>query len=660
MKTKEIPFKKVTINDSFWNQRLKTNAEEAIFYQWAQLEKTRCIDNFRILAKEKQGFREGWFFSDSDSYKWLDAANRMQSTYYSEELKHIIDEFIRLILKTQTKEGYLYTYNQILFPEEKWLNLWIEHELYCAGHLIEAAISHYEINHDSLLFKAAIKFADLIVNKFMDANVKAIPGHQEIEIALIKLYRLTKNDSYLQLAGKFIHRRGKTRGKGIELFRQSRSTDKRKEKVKFLKNKYLEENPEEKEFKLPELIYIAFPPRFKRRATYNYFTGKYLQNHTTIEKQITPEGHSVRFSYLMTATAMYCYEKEDLGYLVKSLEAAWNNMVTKRMFVTGGIGSLPGIEGFGRDYELDPKYAYCETCAALGSIYWNFAMLILTSEAKFADLLEWQLYNAASVGIAINGKSYLYRNPLATKGELTRKEWFGIPCCPSNLSRTWASLGQYIYSYSDEEIWVHQYIGNTTDIPLKSLNSSVKIELSSSFPWNGEIQIRIHPELSQSFTINLRIPSWVEDYSIKINNNEQECNSKRDVEKIVTASGFSPFRSKYVSFTREWKPDDLIEISFPMTIKIIQSHPKVTNDFGKHTITRGPLVYCLENIDNPHIHIFDTSIDTTSLKAEYNDEMFDGSWIIRGKTIEGTDLIAIPYIFWANRGKSEMTVMVDI
>ncbi len=636
------------------------NSEVAIYYQWEQLEKTRCIDNFRILANEKQGFREGWFFSDSDSYKWLDAANRMQSTNFSMDLDRFINEFIRLILKTQTKDGYLYTYNQIHFTQKRWLNLWIEHELYCAGHLIEAAISHYEIKKNSKLFKAAIKYADLIVQKFMHANVKAIPGHQEIEIALIKLYRLTNNDSYLQLAEQFIQRRGQARVKWIELLRQSRNTNKRKKKVKSLKARFLEVHKEDKDFKLPELTYMAFPPGFRLRATYNYFTGKYLQNHVPIDKQVTPEGHAVRLTYLMTATAMFCYEKGNKKNLFKCLEAAWDNMVKKRMFVTGGIGSLPGIEGFGRDYELDPKYAYCETCAALGSIYWNFSMFQIIPKAKFADLLEWQLYNAASVGIAFDGKSYLYRNPLATKGDLTRKEWFGIPCCPSNLSRTWASLGQYIYSYRGAEVWIHQYIGNIANFYLDPLKSSVRIELKSSFPWNGEIRIKINPNLPQLFAINLRIPSWVEEYSIKINNDEQECKSQNHGEKIATASGFSPFSSKYVSLTREWKPNDIIEIYFPFKIRILKSHPKVKNHYGKYAITRGPLVYCLENVDNPDFDIFTTYFDASSLKTEFNDKMFDGIWIIKGKTVEEYDFLAIPYIFWANRGKSEMSIMLNM
>jgi DUF1680 family protein len=584
----------------------------------------------------------------------------MQSTSYSTELEQVINEFIRLILKNQAEDGYLFTYNQIFFPQKRWLNLWIEHELYCAGHLIEAAISHYEIYEDSNLFRAAINYADLIIQKFMDADVKAFPGHQEIEIALIKLYRITNNNSYLQMAGKFIQRRGKARWKWIELFRQSRNTNRRKEKVKSLKQEFLEDHPEYKDFRFPKLIYMAFPPGFKLRAFFNYFTGKYLQNQVPIEKQVTPEGHAVRLTYLMTATAMYCYEKGNKKHLVKSLEAVWDNMVKKRIFVTGGIGSLPGIEGFGRDYELDPKYAYCETCAALGSIFWNFSMQLLTSKAKFADLLEWQLYNAASVGIALDGKSYLYRNPLVTKGELKRKEWFGIPCCPSNLSRTWASLGQYIYSYRGDEIWIHQYIGNNTEIPLESLKSSVRIEQKSGFPWVGEIQIRISPESPQSFTVNFRIPSWVEDYGIKINNSKQEYQSKNNGEKITTASGFSPFKSNYVSITREWKSNDLIEINFPMKIKIMKSHSKVKNDYGKYTVTRGPLVYCLESVDNPNVDIFDAYIVVSSLQAEFKAEMFDGIWIITGKTVEGIDFLAIPYVYWANRGKSEMSVMLRL
>lgn len=652
----QLAFKKVHINDSFWNPRLKLNRESAIYHQWDQLEKFRCIDNFRLLINEKEGFREGWFFSDSDAYKWLDAACRIYSTTPSEKLKVLIDEFIRIIQKSQ-KDGYIYTFNQIHFPSQRWTNLWIEHELYCLGHLIEALISHYDFSNNIEILENAIEIGNLLVDQFLKVNTgaNAIPGHQEIEIALLKLFRITKNEQYLKLAAEFLQRRGRTRLKWFTLIKQNTLHNRRLGRIEKLRTTHLIHHPEDKEFHLPENVYTAFPSGFKRRVFLNYVSGKYFQNHRPVEKQQIPEGHAVRFSYLMTAASMFAYDTDN-KYL-STLQSVWDHMVKKKMFVTGGIGSIPGIEGFGHDYELDPEYAYCETCGALGSIFWNWEMTLLTGEAKYADLLEWQLYNAASVGISQDGKSYLYRNPLVSRGDVTRKEWFAIPCCPSNLSRTWASLGQYIYSHQGNSIWLHQYIGNETQINLGSL-SSVKLTVNSDFPWLGNVQIKIDSKLPKSFTLYLRIPSWVEDYFLKINDEDEKIR-KPEISNMETASGYSPFNSYYISLEREWNPDDRIDLLFPMKIQILHSHPKVKHNFGKSTITRGPIVYCMEKVDNPNIEIFNAKIVSRTLHIE-SIELFDNVYIIKGKTDNGTDVVAIPYYCWANREPSEMTVKVDV
>jgi DUF1680 family protein len=651
----QLNFKQVHIVDSFWNTRLKMNRDTAIYHQWDQLEKYRCIDNFRILTNEKEGFREGWFFSDSDAFKWLDAACRIYSTSPSDKLKSIIDEFIRVINKSQD-DGYLFTFNQIHHPRERWVNLWIEHELYCLGHLIEALISHYEFSQNSKILESAIKTADLLVHQFLNVNtsVNAIPGHQEIEIALLKLFRITKNNQYLKLVAEFLRRRGYSRFKWFLLLKQNIHHNRRLGRIEKLRKKYLIHHPEDKGFELPENVYTTFPSGFRRRVFLNYASGKYFQIHRPLEDQKIPEGHAVRFSYLMTAATMFTYETDE-SYLL-TLQTVWDYMVCKKMFVTGGIGSIPGIEGFGQDYELDPEFAYCETCGALGSIFWNWEMTLLTGEAKYADLLEWQLYNAASVGISQDGKSYFYRNPLVSRGEMTRKEWFAIPCCPSNLSRTWASLGQYIYSYQGNTIWIHQYIGNETQIQLKSM-SFLKIILKSDFPWQGNVQIKIDLNSSEFFTFYLRIPSWVDEYFLHINGEEQNIN-KPETNHLKTASGYSPFTSYYIPLEREWNPGDKIDLFFPMKVKILHSHPKVKTNFGKSTITRGPIVYCLEKVDNPKIDIFKTKIVSKSLHAE-KVKLFGGIHIIKGQTDNGTNVVAIPYYCWANRESSEMTVKVN-
>ncbi|MFX1255928.1 MAG: glycoside hydrolase family 127 protein, partial [Promethearchaeota archaeon] len=642
------------INDSFWTPRLKMNAEEAIFYQWEQLEKTRCIDNFRLLAGQKESFREGFFFSDSDAYKWLDAASRIYTTHPSADLNALINEFIKLIQRIHDK-GYLFTYNQIHFPSKRWVNLWIEHELYCLGHLIEAAVSHYNIEKNPTLLEIAEQSAQLLLKRFMYAKSADIPGHQEIEIALIKLYRMTNNMDYLKLAEAFLNRRGTSRLVWWKFLRNAKSTARRMQYVGKLKKKYLQDHPDENNFQLPASVHSKLPPGIRWRSFFNFATGKYLQNHLPITKQFIPEGHSVRFSYLETAIAMLASETGDKDKYLPSLEAAWNHMVQKRMFITGGIGSLPLIEGFGKDYELDPEYAYAETCAALGCMFWDWEMTLLTRDAKYADLFEWQLYNAASVGIALDGKSYLYRNPLTSRGNLTRREWYKVPCCPSNLSRTWSALGSYIYSYDDKEIWIHQYIGSKSEIPLEQ---PVKVEMTSGFPWEGNVKIRIKSITSQEFGLNLRIPSWADTYSIKINDEEQLFPPSKTENEQSTASGYSPYKSHYVSLTRNWAASDMIEINFPIDIRVIQSHPKVHTSLGNAVITRGPIVYCLESLDNPQLNIFNVEVIPSSLRARFSEDHFNGIWIVEGENSDGSRFLAIPYFCWANRGQSEMNVML--
>ena len=656
-KKNQLSFREVNIQDDFWDQILKINTEESIKHQWQQLEKTRCLDNFRILCNEKKGFRQGWYFSDSDAYKWLDAAGRITQKSASNYVKESINTLLDLIRKTQKSDGYLFTYNQIFFPDDRWINLWIEHELYCLGHLIEAIISIFEKDHDKKILDIAIKAANLLVKEFMNAEAHTIPGHQQIEIALIKMYRITNNRNYLTLAGRFIHRRGRSKGKWIRFLQQERSNKRREKYVEKRRKEYYIDHPDEEEFKFSPSAYVSHPLRFRFRIKLYYLSNKYLQNHRPIDQQQIPEGHAVRFTYLMSATAMFAYETENSD-LAMHLEHLWNHMVSRRMFVTGGIGSLPVVEGFGRDYELSADNNYCETCAALGSIFWNWEMTLLFPKAKFADLLEWQLYNAALVGVGMDGKSYLYKNPLATKN-IERKEWYNVPCCPSNLSRTLASLGKYIYSFNENEIWIHQYIGNKTHIKLTD-KSQVEISLKSQFPWDGRVQIELELDEPQDISLYIRIPSWSSHYSVKINGIKQ-IKLKESVdqkENIDTASGYSPYNSNYLVFSQKWKSGDIIELSFIMGIKSLIAHEKVKSMAGMVTITRGSLIYCLENLDNLDINIFDVILDRSSLRVMHNPNLLNGINTIIGKTHDGVDITFIPYFLWGNRGKSEMSIMV--
>ena len=651
----ELTSRQVSLNDPFWSPRLQVNAERAIFHQWQMLEDSLCIDNFRITAGEKDSFREGWFFADSDAYKWLDAAAHIYAQSPTDELKKCMDGFISLLGRAQMEDGYLFTYNQVHFPGERWDNLMIEHELYCHGQLIEAGISHYEATGDKSALDIARRAADLLVRDFLIATPDKTSGHEEIEIALLRLYHVTGYGHYLELARHFLERRGKVHPFATIILQQRTSMNWRMQHVLEQRKAYLTEHPEHVSFQLPPENYAKTPPSAKLRWTLSALTGKYMQMHTPIRKQTMPVGHAVRFTYLETAIAML-YRQDGDRTLLPALQKAWERMVDRRMYITGGIGSLPALEGFGKDYELDPEIAYAETCAALGSLFWNWEMSLITGEARYSDLFEWQLYNAAAVGMGLDGDTYLYNNPLACRGRVTRRAWFQVPCCPSNLSRTWASLGKYIFSSKNDELCIHQYIGCQTEV---NLGKPVKIGMQSNLPWDGKVRIVLEPETAMEFSIHLRIPSWAEHFAVCINGQPFPIQMQTPPKsKETPASGYDPRQAWFLPVRRVWSPGDVLEVVFEMQIKLRHASPRVKGHKGKIAITRGPLIYCLESVDNPDVDIFSTCFDPSSLQTNFHPTLLGGTQVITGKTTDGKDMKFIPYFLWANRGESQMLVWV--
>lgn len=651
---KALTAERVKISDDYWSPRLELNAQHALLHQWEQLEESGCIDNFRLIAEGKAGFREGWFFADSDAYKWLDAACRAYATHPSQALKERIDDFVALIAETQTPGGYLYTYNQLHFPKMRWTNLQIEHELYCFGHLIEAAVAHFSATGSQDLLAVGKRAADLLLREFVNRGSDSTPGHQEIEIALIKLYRTTGEERYLALAEHFIEARGRSRRFAPQILRQYVSVNRRLRRVARARERYLAEHPKHVAFQLPGGNVSKKPRGIQLRFFLNSLTGKYFQQHQPVRRQTVPVGHAVRFAYLETAVAMLYQERGD-ETLLPALERTWDHMVRRRMYVTGGIGSLPVVEGFGRDYELDSEVAYAETCAALGCMFWNWEMSLITRQAKYADLLEWQLYNAAGVGLGAQGTTYLYNNPLTCRGGVTRKAWYQVPCCPSNLSRTWAELGKYLYTFAPGALWAHQYVGSRTQL---DLGVPVQVETRSALPWKGAVQIAVWPAKPTDFTLHLRVPSWADGSRWRVNEAAlQPVPAPRSAAVAEgTAAGISPYDAYFVPLTRKWSPGDVVELEFPMPIRVVRPHPKVRSERGKVALTRGPLVYCLESVGNPGIDIFETQIDATTLRAEFDRERLGGVCVLRGETRDGQPFTAIPYYAWANRGPSQMTV----
>ncbi|HNS52088.1 MAG TPA: glycoside hydrolase family 127 protein [Anaerolineae bacterium] len=684
----ELGLREVAIEDRFWSPRLETNAVRAVHHQWEQLEATGCIDNFRVAAGDKEGFREGWFFADSDAYKWLDAACRIATTRPSPLLSERIETLVGLLARAQEPGGYLYTYNQLHFPGQRWVNLQIEHELYCLGHLVEACVSYDDMREGTERFDRppsrnergggmgiARRAADLLVRELMEAGPEHTDGHEEIEIALVRLYRRTGEASYLELARRLVERRGRIPHWAGLIRRQETSRRARQLQVEAQRASYVALHPEHAGFRLPPDNVSKSVLLGRQRRLLSALSGKMLQQHRPMRETRVPVGHAVRFCYLATAAAMLAREGGDPG-LQAALEATWERMVRRRMYVTGGLGALPAIEGFGRDYELDPEASYSETCAALGSLFWNWEMVLLTGEARYADLFEWQMYNAVSVGMGLDGRSYLYNNPLACRMGIERRTWFAVPCCPSNLSRTWAAIGRYLVSAVEEanepgpgsakgyDLWVHQYVGCRAQAA-----PGVELRVASELPWEGRVRIDVEVHTAAVWTLQVRIPSWTRGWAVQVNGEAWEPRPVVRRTPVSTASGYAPHGAFYLPLRRRWAAGDSVTLELPMPIVVRRTSCLVHGSHGRASITRGPLVYCLESVDNPELDLFGERVDPESLRAEVAgageaEENWAGMGVsptlLRGQTAAGKPVTLIPYFAWANRGPSQMNVMVRV
>jgi uncharacterized protein len=653
----EIPLQSIVVRDGFWLRRQQINVESAIPHQWQQLEKTGRLDNFRKAAGSIGGNHQGFFYNDSDVHKWAEAAFTAAVHSCPSHLKPLLDEYIDLAVNAQEEDGYLFTYNQLNFPGQRWLNLQIEHELYTMGHFIEAGVAAHHYAGDPMLFEAVRKCADLIADVFFDAPPLQTPGHQEIEIALLRLFGATGKNRYLEMATRFLERRGRTPVFGFHLLRQFVSHGRRSGRIVARGQDGTKGDPQ-LGFDMSENLSGREPRFIKLRSNFQFLTGRYHQQHRPIRKMTEPVGHSVRWAYLQTAAAML-YRKTGDASLLSTLETSWNRMVRKKMYLTGGIGSLPVVEGFGRDFELDNEFAYAETCAAIASIFWSWQMTLATGNATYADLTEWQLYNAAAVGIGLDGRSYLYRNPLESAGGLTRKPWFDTACCPGNIARLWAQLGKYVASADSGTLWVHQYIDCEADIQLPGNRGTTHFKQESGLPWSGLVKITVVPDEPDSFSLQLRIPGWAKSWQVRVNN-EILTRSGPPATPIPTGGGFSPDKAFYLEIDRFREGETKVELHLDVTVAMHHPHPKVRSNRGRLAISRGPLVYCLESIDNPSVGMADAVLSGRHPIVEKNDEDLPGGVVkLVSQDADGRPLVFIPYYCWANREPSRMQVWVD-
>jgi uncharacterized protein len=656
------------------------NIERSLPYQWERYEENGTVDNFRIAAGLKAGKRRGFFYSDSDLHKWADAAFRALRSGRREApaadgtpraleaLEERLDEYVRLVSLAQEPDGYLFTYNLILFPLTRWKNLMIEHELYCHGHFIEAGVSAFEAAGRRDLLERAEAAADLVVREFLDAPRGRTSGHEEIEIALLRLYRLTRKPEYLETARALLERRGRMRFFGIRLAAQllsqasrSRTASRRAAEAAADAAPGTADAAPPLGFEVAGNLGRREPPFIGLRSLPVFLGGAYQQQDAPLRRRMEPRGHAVRWAYLMTAAAMLRAETGDEGLAALS-EAAWESLVARKMYVTGGIGALPVIEGFGRPYELDNYHSYSETCAAIGCAFWNrelslagggAASLGRGAEARFADLVEWQLYNAAAAGASASGTEYLYRNPLASDGEAVRRAWFPTACCPSNLSRLWADVDRMAFAVAEGAARIDQYVSGGL-----ALADGTSIRVESGLPWKGSVSVEV--EAAAPLDLFARFPGWADRCRITFYRGPVEPGGPGEVvldEARAPAAVFGPGRFA-ASYARIELPAgrSRIGIELGMPVAAIRAHPGVRCDRGRAAVARGPLVYCAEARDNPGIDLDEAAVELASLgPVPMPDAPIPGAL-----ALEGEGLSLVPYMLWGNRGAGAMRVFLRV
>ncbi len=613
----------VAIDDDFWNDRLATNRETSLEHQYEQLGE-RCLPNFRRARDGKEGGFQGMCFEDSDAYKWLEAASYVLATRDDPELKERVDEVIELVAAAQEENGYLNTYHQLKFDDElRWSNLRNLHELYCAGHLIEAAVAHHRATGEDSLLQVASDFADHIDDTFGPDDLHGAPGHEEVELALVKLYRVTEEQRYLDLAEYFVDARG-TSG------RFDWETD----------------HPDE----------LAGGEWWHTGDDYD---ATYSQSHAPVREQDTVEGHSVRAVYLYSGVADLLLEGAGDAELAGALDSLWENMTEKRMYVTGGIGSTSDGERFTEDYDLPNRSAYAETCAAVGSVFWNRRLFELTGEGRFYDTLERALYNGVLAGVSQDGTEFFYENPLESLGHHHRKGWFACACCPPNLARLLASLGEYVYAQNAaDEPYVNLLLGSEATLTVGG--REMTLTQHTDYPWgeSAEIEVGVDDELDTA--LHVRVPEWCANPELTVNGDAVESDR---------ADG-------YLTVERSWEDGDTLELAFELPVKRMAAHPDLPDDADQLALQRGPLVYCVEETDLGEAPSRLRVDPEASVDVRNDEDLLGGVVTLAGEaraaTADGWDgelyrewkgtderttaFTAVPYYGWDNREEGRMRV----
>ena len=611
-----VNFSRVTITDPFWKERMETVATSTVDACVLYTEnKTARIRNFENAAK-RSGKHEGIYYDDSDVYKAIEAIAYSLKYHPNVTLEKHTDEWIDKIAAAQLPDGYLNTYYTLNGLSNRWTDM-EKHEDYCAGHLVEAGIAYYNTTGKGKLLDVAIRLVDHIDSTFRKNNRNWVSGHQEIELALMKLYHHTQQRKYLELAEWFLEQRGHGYGKGV-IWDQ---------------------------WKDPE----------------------YCQDKIPVKQQTEITGHAVRAMYMYTGAADVAAVTNDIGY-VNAMNRIWEDVVYRNMYITGGIGAQGRNEGFGVDYDLPNESAYCETCASVGMVLWNQRMHMLTGNAQYIDILERSLYNAALDGLSLSGDRFFYGNPLASKGNHQRREWFGTACCPANIARLVASLGNYVYSYDSNSVWINLYIGSETAISIQ--NQSMSLTMQTGYPWQGKTVIAVSEAPRKQVNIKLRIPGWLKE-AAPGNLYHYTGSATANMRLLINGKQVS-YREEngYAVIAGKWKKGDSILVEIPMTVRTIASRSELKQNDQRLALQYGPLIYCVEGKDNDgKAWNFIVPGETKKWTVNYEPDLLGGVNTIsfdamvmmpadNGKavTMVSKPIKAIPYFSWNNRGPGEMQV----
>jgi len=615
-----VPFTAVKVTDTFWKQRLDASRNVTIPLAFSKCEETGRYTNFVKAAHPSDTYKVGGYpFDDTDVYKTIEGAAYSLQTFPDKKMEHYIDSVLLIVGKAQEPDGYLYTARTMnpKHPHE-WAgeHRWekeedLSHELYDLGHMIEGAIAYYQATGKRNFLDIAIKFADCVCREVGPGvnQVKVVPGHQIAEMALCKLYLFTGNHKYLDEAKFFLDMRGKT---------ESHS--------------------------------------------------EYNQSHKPVIEQNEAVGHAVRAGYMYSGMADVAALTGDTSY-IHAIDRIWENIVSKKFYITGGVGATNDGEAFGKNYELPNMSAYCETCAAIAQVYLNYRLFLLHGESKYYDALERTLYNGLISGVSLDGGAFFYPNPLKSMGQHKRQPWFGCACCPSNICRFIPSLPGYVYAVKDASVYVNLFLSDEADVSVECKN--VHIKQSTQYPWNGDVRLDVSPQYSQRFTLKIRIPGWVRNEVVPsdLYSYSDDVNLKYTVKVNGVAIKSAYLDKGYFNIDRKWKKGDDVEIHFDMQPRTVKADNHVEADRGRVAVERGPIVYCAEWPDNKDFNVlgvlinknpkFEVSVEPKLLYGidEIKTQAQTLNYSDDGKLqTHDVNLTLIPYYAWNHRGAGNMDV----